>query len=185
MQPITTTLKAIRQHKPCGLERGSTTGYQKLVKFLGKDYGDETPIRFSQIVESNGVDDAYWCLRALPKEYDNEVRLLLADVAERVLPIYEAKYPDCKKPRQAIEAARAYARGEISKEELAAARAAAWDAARAAAGAARAAAWAAWDAARAAAWATAVRAAAMEAAGNAAWDAERKAQAELLIKRFG
>ncbi len=177
MQPITTTLKAIRQHRPCGLEHGSTDGYQKLVKFLGKDYGDDTPIRFSQITESNGVADAYWCLRALPKEYDNEVRLLLADVAERVLHFYEAKYPDYKKPRQAIEAARAYVRGEISKDEL--------DAAGAAAEAARAAAWAAWDAARAAAWATAVRAAAMEAAGNAAWDAERKAQAELLIKRFG
>jgi len=178
MQPITTTLKAIRQHRPCGLEHGSTDGYQKLVKFLGKDYGDDTPIRFSQITESNGVADAYWCLRALPKEYDNEVRLLLADVAERVLHFYEAKYPDYKKPRQAIEAARAYVRGEISKDEL--------DAAGAAAGAARAAARAAAGAAawtaRAAAWDAA------EAARAAAWDAaeaERKAQAELLIKRFG
>lgn len=161
MTPITTTLKAIRQHRPCGLEHGSEVGYQKLVKFLGKDYGDETPIRFSQIVESNGVGDAYWCLRALPPEYANEVRLLIADVAERVLPIYEAEFPDCKKPRQSIEASRAFARGEISKEELEAARAAA-----------RAAAWAATEAA---AW----------AAARAAADAERKAQAELLIKRFG
>ena len=154
MQPITTTLKAIRQHRPCGLEHGSTNGYQKLVKFLGKDYGDETPIRFSQIVESNGVEDAYLCLCTLPKEHNNEVLLLQADVAERVLHIYEAKHPNCKKPRQAIEAARAYARGEISKEELAAARAAAW-------------------------------AAALDAARAAAWVAEHKAQAELLIKRFG
>jgi hypothetical protein len=176
MQPITTTLKAIRQHRPCGLEHGSTDGYQKLVKFLGKDYGDDTPIRFSQIVESNGADDAYWCLRALPEEYDNEVRLLLADVAERVLHIYEAEYPDCKKPRQAIEAARAFARREISKEELTTEMgvwAAAWGAAGAA-WAARAAAGAAWAAAGAAfAW------------WDAAWAAEGKAQAELLIKRFG
>ena len=172
MTPITTTLKAIRQHRPCGLEHGSTNGYQKLVKFLGKDYGDETPIRFSQITESNGADDAYWCSRALPEEYDNEVRLLLVDVAERVLPIYEARYPDCKKPRQAIEAARAFARGEISKEELAAARAAA-----------EAAASAAEAAASAAAEAAALNAA--SAARAAALDPERKAQAELLVERFG
>ena len=158
MQPITTTLKAIRQHRPCGLEHGSTNGYQKLVKFLGKDYGDETPIRFSQITESNGADDAYWCSRALPEEYDNEVRLLLVDVAERVLPIYEARYPDCKKPRQAIEAARAFARGEISKEELAAAEASALAAAEAFA---------------------------LAVASAFALEAERKALAELLIKRFG
>ena len=182
MQPITTTLKAIRQHRPCGLEHGSANGYQKLVKFLGKDYGDDTPIRFSQIVESNGVDDAYWCLRALPEEHDNEVRLLLADVAERVLHTYEAVHPNCKKPRQAIEAARAYARGEISKKELAAARDAAWDAARdASLAAARVAAWAGWTVVGVVA-----RVAAETArAAGAARDAERKAQAELLIKRFG
>lgn len=182
MQPITTTLKAIRQHRLCGLEYGSTDGYQKLVKYLGKDYGDDTPIRFSQIVESNGVDDAYLCLRALPEEYDNEVRLLLADVAERVLPIYEARYPDCKKPRQAIEASRAFARGEISKKELFAALAAALDAARDAAltAAAYAALAAARDGKRYAAWA-----AARDAARAAAEESERKAQAELLIKRFG
>jgi hypothetical protein len=173
MQPITTTLKAIRQHRPCGLEHGSTNGYQKLVKFLGKDYGDETPIRFSQIVESNGVEDAYWCLCALPEEHDNEVRLLLANIAERVLHIYEAKHPNCKKPRQAIEASRAFARGEISKDELDAALDAAWAAAGAAAEAA------AWAAARAAAWAAA------GAAAGGAEESERKAQAELLIKRFG
>ena len=56
----------------------------------------------------------------------------------------------------AIEAKRKWLRGEISNDDLTAARAAAWAAARAAAAwaanaAARAAAWAAWDAARAAA----------------------------------
>ena len=84
--------------------------------------------------------------------------------------------------RAAPEAKRRWLRGEITDQELAAARAAAWDAARAAAraaawDAARAAAWdaaraAAWDAARAAAW-DAARDAARDAAWDAAWDAAR------------
>ena len=114
---------------------------------------------------------------------EQEQRLIAADFAERVLPLFEADYPDDDRPRKAIEAERAYARGEITKEQLAAARAAA----RAAAGAAaRDAAWdaawaaardAAWDAAWAAAWAVpAARAAAMAAAMAAAGDAEREWQ---------
>ena len=88
--------------------------------------------------------------------------------AEDVLHLFEYKYPNDKRPRLAIEAKRKWIKGEISNEELAAARAAARAAAGAAAGdAARAVAGAvAGDAARAAA-----RAAAGDAAGAAAWDA--------------
>src|SRR5690606_19438819 len=69
--------------------------------------------------------------------------------AEQVLPLYEAQYPGDARPRDAIAAKRAWLRGEITDEQLSAARDAAWDAAR---DAARAAARdAAWDAARAAA----------------------------------
>ena len=83
----------------------------------------------------------------------------------------------------AIEAKRAWMKGEISDAELASAWAAAWAAVRAAAwDAARAATWdAAWDAARAAAWA-AVSAAAWAAARAAARDAERAWQVEELKK---
>ena len=106
--------------------------------------------------------------------------------AEQVLELYERQYPDDKRPRHAIEAAKACLKN-LSKENKAAAgdaamaaagaaaraaaeaaRAAA-EAARAAAEAARAAAWAAAEAARAAAWAAA------EAAGAAAWAAARAA----------
>ena len=62
----------------------------------------------------------------------------------------------------AIEAKRKWLRGEISNDDLTAARAAAWDAVCDAAWAA----WAAWDAARAAA---------CDAACDAAWDAARAA----------
>ena len=95
--------------------------------------------------------------------------------AERAL--RRAKVTD-KRCWGAIEAKRAWLRGEISSSELDAARAAAMDAARAAASAA------AWVAARAAAWAAAwvaAWAAAWAAALDAAWDAERKAQDRHLV----
>ena len=110
------------------------------------------------------------------------LHLFAADCAERVLFIIERDGGNVAVARQAIEAARACARGEINREELDAARAAAWDAAGAAAGdaawaAARAAAWAAaWDAAGAAAGA-----AAWAAAGAAAGAAERQWQADRLV----
>ena len=93
---------------------------------------------------------------------EKTARLFVADCAEHVLPIFENARLGDMRPREAVEAARAYARGEINKVALAAAAAAAWAAvdaaaaAQAAAGAvARAAAWVAADAARAAAWAAA------------------------------
>ena len=82
----------------------------------------------------------------------------------------------------AIEAKRKWLRGEISNDDLTAARAAAWDAARDAAdAAARAAAWAAADAAaRAAAWAAANAAAWTADAAWAAADAAREHEVKLL-----
>ena len=56
--------------------------------------------------------------------------------AEQALPYWEAVYQDDKRPQQAIEARRGWLRGEVSDEQLAAARAAAGAAAWAAAGAA-------------------------------------------------
>ncbi len=81
---------------------------------------------------------------------DRTARLFAADCAERVLPIYERAYPKDAWPRAAIDAARRFARGEMTAR--ATARAAAGDGAGdgAAAWAAAAAADAAWDAARAA-----------------------------------
>lgn len=75
---------------------------------------------------------------------ERTARLFVADCAEHVLPLFEARNPKDARPRQAIEVARRFANGEATREKLAAAGAAAWDAAGAAAWAA------AWDAARAA-----------------------------------
>jgi hypothetical protein len=45
--------------------------------------------------------------------------LWAADCAERVLPLFEEQYPDDDRPRRAIEAARAWARGEVLQGEAA------------------------------------------------------------------
>ena len=118
---------------------------------------------------------------------DRTARLFGADCAEHVLPIFQKHFPDDMRPALAIAAARAFADGRITRDELdaarAAARAAAWDASWAARAAARAAAWdAAWAAraaARAAAWA-----AAQDAAWAADWAAARAAETEWQTTRL-
>jgi hypothetical protein len=101
--------------------------------------------------------------------------LFAADCAEHVLGIFESALPGDDRPRRAVEAARAYANGEIGEEELRAAGADAWDAAEAAgwaaasAWAAATATWCAIEAARGAARAAA------DAAEAAAWVAARDA----------
>jgi len=126
---------------------------------------------------------------------ERNLRLFACDCAAHVLPLFEKKYPDDKRPRKAIAVARRYANGKATPAELDAAGdaagaaagaaagdaagAAAWDAAGAAAGAA------AGDAAGAAAWAAAWDAA-EAAAGAAAWvaagAAEKVWQGKRLIK---
>ena len=167
-----TTLNLLKLAGACGQKAGSGQGYDKLRQHLGKGWKKDAPIDLLTILESNGLEDALWCLQAtLPEEAgarDQVARLFACDCAERALPIWEKRYPDDKRPRDAIAVARRYAAGEVDEKELdtarAAARAAAWAAARAAAGDT------AWDTARAAAWA-----AAWDAAGAAAGDTARAA----------
>jgi hypothetical protein len=81
---------------------------------------------------------------------DSHHRLLAqwaAACAEHVLPFFEAVRPDDPRPRQAIEQARAWVRGEITMSEARAAAGAANAAARDLTGAARHAAYAAGQAA--------------------------------------
>ena len=157
MTKYTTTLSRIRACGPCGIDprKKPLEGYQKLKAFLGPDYGDDTPIPYVVIAKSNGLDDALWCCRAEP-QFDKEWRLYAVWCARQV----EHLMTD-QRSRDALDVAEKFALGDASQEELAAARAAAWDAARDAA----------WDAARDAAWD-----AAWDAARDAAWDAERKWQ---------
>ena len=73
--------------------------------------------------------------------------LLAADCAEHVLPLFEAAQPEDERPRQAIEAVRAWVRGECTMMAARAAGGHAMAAARELSGAARHAAFAAGQAA--------------------------------------
>ena len=179
---LVTSLCRLRKHNAC------EGRYAHLVSKLGPEWGDKDEINLLDILKHNGTADCLWALRAVVKhpEADRVMRLMAADFAEAVLPIFEKEHPDDDRPRKAIEAARKYANGEITAKE----RAAAWDAASDAAWAAASdAAWAAARAAeRAAAWAAAWDAAG-DAAGAAAWaaagDAARDVQAKIIRKYLG
>ncbi len=157
-----TTLNAIREHSPC------ESGWKKLLRHLGKAQADDEPLSIVTVLDSNGLDDALWCLRAVTG-HDRELRLYAVWCARQVQHLMTD-------PRRiaALDVAEKHANGLATDDELAAAwaaaRAVAW-AAGAAAGdaawAARAAWAAAWDAARGAAW-------------DAAWGAARAAQSQRL-----
>ncbi len=167
---IYTTLNKIRAHGPCA------DGWAKLLRHLGKTQADDEPLALVAILDSNGLDDALWCLRACDG-IDREARLYAVWCARQVQHLLTD-------PRSltVLDVAERHANGEATDKELiaawAAARDAAGDAAEAAAEAAAwAAAWgAAWAAARDAAR-DAAGAAAEAAAWAAAWAAARDAQA--------
>jgi hypothetical protein len=149
------------------------------------------------ILKSNGLDHAIWALRTQEKKYSVEFAV---GCAENVLNLFESKYPEDKRPRNAIDAAKRYLENPSEENRLACwaaagaacdAASSAWAAADAAdaAGAAYAAdaACAACDAARAAYAARGAVGAAWAARGavGAAWAAraaEREFQKELFLK---
>lgn len=179
---ITTTLAELRKHDPC------ISGYNKLACHVTGNEFDERrqtyvrvrhtePISIAVILESNGIDDALWALRACEQTPELvQAERLFAVWCVRQIPHL------MRDPRSiaALDVAERHANNEATDAELSAARAAAWDVARAAA---RDAAWAAaWAAARAAArdaaWNAAravARAVARDAAWAAAWAAARGA----------
>ena len=171
-----TTLNKIRSHGPC------VSGWAKLLRHLGKTQADDEPLALTTILDSNGLDDALWCLRACD-DIEKQARLYAVWCARQMQHLLTD-------PRSlaALDVAERYANGEATDAELAAAEAAARDAARDVAGAvAESVAWAvAWAAARAAgAAAGAARAASWAAAGAVARAAVRAAQAAEFRRRFG
>jgi hypothetical protein len=137
-----TTLNRIRKHGPCA------NGWAKLMRHLGKTQADDEPLPLVTILDSNGLDDALWCLRACDG-IDREVRLYAVWCVRQVQHLLTDS-----RSLTVLDVAERHANGEATDKELAAASAAAWDAASAAASAAArgAASAAAWDAASAAAW---------------------------------
>ena len=123
-----TTLRKIRAADLCGmrLEDGLVSGYLNLKLHLGSGHGDDTPIDIATIIDSNGVDYALWCLRAV----DGHARekLLYAYWCARQVPSLMGDPSSVT----AIDVAERNANGAAFNDELAAARAAGTEAAWAA-----------------------------------------------------
>ena len=77
MTKFTTTLNAIRKHEPC------TDGWKKLLVHLGKTEADDEPLDLITVLDSNGLDDALWCLRAVDG-CGREIRLFAVWCARQV-----------------------------------------------------------------------------------------------------
>jgi len=127
-------------------------------------------------------------IRKIKNWNDKTGRLFAADCAEHVLHIYEKSYPNDFRSRNAIQAARDFANGKITRQALTAARGggdATW--ATWAAGAAQEATGDAAWAVRDAAWAARAARAAWEAARAArdARDVEKKWQLKKLAEYLG
>ena len=139
---ITITLKALREHHAC------IAGYNRLIRtvqgetFTALDdervnyirYAHKAPIPIAVILQSNGIDDALWALRACEQttELIRAERMYAVWCARRVQHLMKDE-----RSIYALDTAERHANGDATDEELDAARDAARDAAWAAA----------WDAA--------------------------------------
>nr|BAR33223.1 hypothetical protein [uncultured Mediterranean phage uvMED] len=188
---IKITLNKIKAHDPC------QDGWEKLLAHLGKTEADDQEFPLAEVLKSNGLTDALWCLRCLP-EHKIKWQLLAVKFSRQVQHLMKDE-----RSINALDVAERYANGEATDSELKTARDAAEDARTANAWGYlnanlvhwSAAAWAARDAAIAAsytlrhivwtatysAWA-ATHSAAQDAPQDAAWDAAREKQVELFLE---
>ena len=156
-----TTLNEIRKHKPCA------RSWIKFLAYLGKAKADDEPVSILTVLDSNGIDDALWCLRAVTG-HDREIRIYAVWCARQV-----QHFMTDERSLAALDVAEKFANGDAIDGELSAARVAAQAAAAKATASddAWCAAWcAAWAAASDAAW-RAAQEAAWSAASNDASDA--------------
>ena len=112
-----TTLNKIRKYEPCA------AGWQKLLTYLGKTKADDEPLSLLTILDSNGLDDALWCLRAV-EGHDREIRLYAVWCTRQVQHLLTDQ-----RSIDVLGVAERYANGEATKGKLTDA----WYAARAAA----------------------------------------------------
>lgn len=193
----TTTLNAIHQHLPCA------NGWDTLLTYLNKTGPDDEPLPLVTILDSNGLDDALWALRAVDRDYARMRRYAVwcARQVQHLLVDSHALH--------VLDVAERHADGLVSDDDLRVARGAVGMRAKypgkAAVEVAQKAAWsAAWDVAWSAAWDaawSAARAAALETGWDTGWyqapdgswhlaqnpveDAMRERQAMLFRKVFG
>jgi len=165
-----TTLAKIRKESPC------PDGWQKLLRHLGKTGADDEPLSLEVVLDSNGVRDAIWCLRAVDG-CAREKRLFAVWCARQV-----QHYMRDKRCTKTLDVVDRYANGDATLEDIDAARDAAYAAAAAADAAATYAAYAATDAASDAACSAAFAADERGSEYQAAYDAARAAQAAELSR---
>jgi len=119
---MNTTLNQIREKSPC------SSGWEKLLKHLSKTQADDEPLSLITILDSNGLNDAVWCLESV-KGQDRQIIFYPVWCARQVQHLMTDK-----RSLDALDVAERYANGRATKKELAiamdAARAAGWDAAR-------------------------------------------------------
>jgi len=108
-----TTLNKIKAFEPC------KDSWKKLLTFLNKKEADDEELSLLTILESNGLEEAIWALRAVDG-FEKEKRLMACDFAESVVHLAKDE-----RSVNAIKVSRAYANGLATEEELNAARAAA------------------------------------------------------------
>ena len=100
----TTTLVAIRAAGPCGIRSNATKGWAKLLRTLGEPHGKPNLARavtILEVLDSNGLDDAVWVISCVMPD-DRLSRHLFAWYAERVLHLFEDRYPGDMRLRQEI-----------------------------------------------------------------------------------
>ena len=73
---MNTTLNKIKQRAL------GSDNWKKFLAPLNKTEADDEPLSLLTILESNGLDDAIWCLRTV-EGHDKEIRLFAVDIAER------------------------------------------------------------------------------------------------------
>ncbi len=83
-----------------------------LLEFLGKTGPDDDRLSLLTILESNGFEDAVWCLRAVDG-YDREKRAFMAECVRKLEEFFSSSvYCDF------LLKLEAYGRGETSEEEF-------------------------------------------------------------------
>lgn len=97
-----TTLRRIREYVPC------SEGWEQLLKYLGKTKADDEPLPLLSILDSNGLDDAIWALRAI--DDCPEIRLFAVRCVRQVQHLLTDS-----RSLDALDIAERYAIGEATK----------------------------------------------------------------------
>lgn len=109
-----TTLNKIRQRHPC------TDGWEKLLRHLGKTAADDEPLSIMTVLESNGIEDTIWCLRAVDG-HDRERQLFAVRCVRRFQHILSVESTN------ALNVAEMFSKGLVDQDRLDEARLASWD----------------------------------------------------------